>query len=1462
MAPTRQPTHRPSVSPSMPPAQSPTEHPTSEPTAAPTTAPSGSPTPTPRQGPTLAPTLTPSAAPATAPSASPRRAPSRGPTQAPLTMQPSAMPTERPIIAPTTLPTTDAPTASWVVPPTAPPSSPPSPPPSANPTQSPSNAPSGNPTWSPHVVLTMLPTVAPTTSFAFRPTAPPIDPPTPLPSANPTQSPSNAPSPNPTWRPYLVPTILPTPPTKAPTSPPLGTAGRSPTQAPGSWPTWSPWTTPPTVLPRRPPTRVPSLGPSFPPGGVPTGHPATPTAAPLSRHTPVWTLPPVPPPPALTFAPALPIALPTGSPVRAAPALTFSPVVPPAQSPTGSPLAPARPTSTSAPLPPPATAAPSDPTPPSLTLAPVPRSFPATSPTIAPQHRSILPPSPTSAPAPPAPQPGAPTSSPLARLRARCRTLRPAHARACAEAGCGWDRAGAACSDCGGGADYAACVAKGCGWSTAAGLCRPCSTFGADEGSCTAAGCIYARSSCHVGSGTSVPMGYPSQMPSLSPSAPPTPSTPAPPLPRWTVKASPVTPGTAGFSVKLRVCHALQELEDPLDMLTSPTGLRIGNGTAAAYQGALIEFLCFVTIVQSVSFLLFLYLSYAGAARMRRRHGADAPRVSKKLRLVFARVGSAVYPLTFYFPVGVFVAATLVFHADAPLFRILSVVVLVGSFCFIGFVAFITNRATTFAAVLPCEPDGCLEFFFDSDSSWETIGSELKHLLYRIFYDALKLRDRTLFAIDLSVNCLIGLGQSYRPQSDQGCDVKEYSVLCLMVLYALYITIRRPYLSLYEQGSTMTVLWAEIAAKSLQLKGAGYDEDHWANGAAITMENVTIFMLQVIAIIGLCVFLRDEYDIWRELPGGGMRYSGRPMRFIRFGLFWFVCNRIVDAMLSFDEARQGAERKVVVEAQGGQGLVRGRGMDNLRLTGIPLSQLADIVPEESCQSSESSAREIPSPLVFQDALGARVAGLVQDKQVDQRRAELPQGLERPRGSGSWGGPAPDGGDNLNTPILGGRPGSELPSEGSLSREEAGHALVSPINGPATPQIEHGSGWGGRGAAGGRGASPRRLTMPSQQRRIRSTVRVAEAILSATSREGAQAQGPPRRAVSGLSASARVGAGGARPTSLSFPPSVASPLRCLPVASPLGRSATAALPRDEEAGDRSLVEHLLGNRELLAGRLRSPTVTSPVGTPGGGRGVPPLGQSAAGGGRVVPPLGRAATAPLDKEADDRSFVRHLLDNRELLAGRLRSPTVASPVRTPGGGPAAFPLGRSESAVLAPGMEADVRSPAKHPPGTRELAGRLRSPTVTSPVRAPGRAVLARTLGRSESAEGADAGSFAKQLLDNRALLAGRLRSTTLTSPLHTPGGGTARPQRRPRGTLLRTPSSEGSAAAEGGGGYFSTPVSAADGQTLLSTGRPATVGIRAAGSAAGVTDGAGKRSIPARTTRGTRPSPLTRDGSMH
>eukprot|EP01065_Artemidia_motanka_P004274 TRINITY_DN12046_c0_g1_i1.p1 TRINITY_DN12046_c0_g1~~TRINITY_DN12046_c0_g1_i1.p1 ORF type:complete len:1230 (+),score=202.88 TRINITY_DN12046_c0_g1_i1:43-3732(+) len=460
-APTSGPTSSPTAAPSVPPSPAPTASPTGSPTAAPSVLPSAAPTVGPTAAPTTGPSSPPSAGPTAGPTAAPSAAPSGGPTGSPTSgpsvppsASPSAGPTGRPTAAPS-VPPSASPASAPSRPPSAAPSLTPSLPPSSRPTGAPTADPSGVPTAPPSRAPSGMPTVAPTSDPTRAPTAAPSVPPSSTPSRGPSGAPTAAPSSVPTADPSGVPTAPPSrrpsalpsaapsagpsaPPSKAPSGGPSWQPTAPPTGPPTAAPSWRPTGGPtaaprgsPTSVPSRQPSRRPTPQPTAAPTGVPTGPPSTPpTASP-------WLIPTSPPIPAPTRIPTTSSGAPTAAPAGAP---SHTPTRPPTAPPSGMPSVPpptpaplvdptwhASAAPTVAPLPSPAAspfAAPSlvptsSPSPvPSAKPTGAPRRTPSAAPSSGPSETSSAPSdaprtSPSSAPSTSPSQPALPSTSPV-----------------------------------------------------------------------------------------------------------------------------------------------------------------------------------------------------------------------------------------------------------------------------------------------------------------------------------------------------------------------------------------------------------------------------------------------------------------------------------------------------------------------------------------------------------------------------------------------------------------------------------------------------------------------------------------------------------------------------------------------------------------------------------------------------------------------------------------------------------------------------------------------------------------------------------------------------------------------------------------------------------------------------------------------------------------------------------------
>eukprot|EP01062_Namystynia_karyoxenos_P039121 TRINITY_DN2845_c0_g1_i10.p1 TRINITY_DN2845_c0_g1~~TRINITY_DN2845_c0_g1_i10.p1 ORF type:complete len:677 (+),score=190.37 TRINITY_DN2845_c0_g1_i10:2078-4108(+) len=386
-------------------------------------------------------------------------------------------------------------------------------------------------------------------------------------------------------------------------------------------------------------------------------------------------------------------------------------------------------------------------------------------------------------------------------------------------------------------------------------------------------------------------------------------------------KTPPVLPGAASMALKLRQCTEDQGPEDELDLITSPFGLKIGDSDMAAYRGALVSMIGLLGALALLCTALYGYLTAAGGAYLA-RHRSVEQRLGWKMRLAAARVGCIIYPLTFFYPSGVLVATTEVFYDGDTGFRVLAGAQLALSLALPGYVYYvIRHRVPQCARVEPSEPQGWCEWIFHGSESWVKVGPRHGHRLLHLFYDGFRHRDRYLLVADLLLNCALAVLQSVRPRTEAACKAMGYVSLALMGAFALYLCARRSLIAPWDMLSTAVVLLGEAACKALLVTvGYGHSADHWALRAANQLAEALALLITVQALVGLWLFLADEYGEWKALKGGGSDVAGAGWRVALFAAHWFCFHRVVPVMLS-DDAPGGCGD----DDSGGALLVRGTG---------------------------------------------------------------------------------------------------------------------------------------------------------------------------------------------------------------------------------------------------------------------------------------------------------------------------------------------------------------------------------------------------------------------------------------------------------------------------------------------------------------------------------------------------------
>eukprot|EP01062_Namystynia_karyoxenos_P014365 TRINITY_DN15172_c0_g1_i4.p1 TRINITY_DN15172_c0_g1~~TRINITY_DN15172_c0_g1_i4.p1 ORF type:complete len:714 (+),score=106.69 TRINITY_DN15172_c0_g1_i4:273-2144(+) len=367
--------------------------------------------------------------------------------------------------------------------------------------------------------------------------------------------------------------------------------------------------------------------------------------------------------------------------------------------------------------------------------------------------------------------------------------------------------------------------------------------------------------------------------------------------------AVPVLPGISALAVRLEQCHVIDVPEEELDAVISPTGLRIGNSTMAAYYGGLTAHAGILAGLAGASGLLYAYLFFAGLARHQRE--GRSGRFSRVRCLRAARIGPLIYALSFAYPGSVQIVMGTIFYGSGawPVFAAAELVLLL----LLPLLAlWATYKAPGFAYVRPIAGHQLgLSWFLHGSKRWEHRGNGKMHHMFGMFYSDFTVSDMYLFPTELLLNTVIAALQSVRPQTETECDIIGFIVLSLMAGFALYVTTRRSILSPYLLCVTVIALLGEVVAKTLLVVfGAGQKHSHWAVVTAKAIAATLGWVMFVRGLIGFGVLLLDEYRHWEKLPGGGKQHP-EGLRPFYFAIHWFLFHGALDAMMGREDQRQG-----------------------------------------------------------------------------------------------------------------------------------------------------------------------------------------------------------------------------------------------------------------------------------------------------------------------------------------------------------------------------------------------------------------------------------------------------------------------------------------------------------------------------------------------------------------------------
>eukprot|EP00756_Hemistasia_phaeocysticola_P039733 Hpha_TRINITY_DN16829_c2_g1::TRINITY_DN16829_c2_g1_i4::g.152706::m.152706 len=353
-----------------------------------------------------------------------------------------------------------------------------------------------------------------------------------------------------------------------------------------------------------------------------------------------------------------------------------------------------------------------------------------------------------------------------------------------------------------------------------------------------------------------------------------------------------ISPKSTNLLVKLRGCSQDNNLGDEedeppeeVDIFTNPGGIKIGPGRYALLNGAVLFHIVAITLLG-----LSVCLAYGIITLV---VGSDIPSVR---RWEASRVGWLMYPYMILYPGAVLMAATVLKYSDHVPSRVLAAVLLLWCLTMPYLTVKVLCRVQAFADYSPTHPESLKERVVDGSNTWDWNGGGkgwAEFRIFHMFFDSYRMRDKSFLVCDLFYTLVIALIQSYRPESEAGCDTQAYLVFIIMVLFAVYYTLRVVSISPTEQGMDVLILWTEITVKSLvTFVDPGADVMHWSLRAAGILTVIAFAVVMTKTVFSTIILSRDEKDHWMLFKAGGGQTRPGLDRAFNFFLYWVFYNRV------------------------------------------------------------------------------------------------------------------------------------------------------------------------------------------------------------------------------------------------------------------------------------------------------------------------------------------------------------------------------------------------------------------------------------------------------------------------------------------------------------------------------------------------------------------------------------------
>eukprot|EP00756_Hemistasia_phaeocysticola_P051655 Hpha_TRINITY_DN2682_c0_g1::TRINITY_DN2682_c0_g1_i1::g.145755::m.145755 len=424
---------------------------------------------------------------------------------------------------------------------------------------------------------------------------------------------------------------------------------------------------------------------------------------------------------------------------------------------------------------------------------------------------------------------------------------------------------------------------------------------------------------------TAAPTESPTSSPTLSPSNAPSFKRPRERIAGLEAAGIPVAvlaissgssgPMMAGLLSMNAVCPQNGDPEE-IPSVLHPLGIRIGGGDWAQYAGVTVCNAAMLGAALLLSLCLERLIRWR-VSRRRRLHlaeGRDVPEPDPLLIQWAARWGMVLQPVGVLLPGLVTGGVTLIENHPSVGWKVVGGVAVAGGLVVPYLVYRVTRQVHYNALVVPVEGAGGLSGWLFGHEEWEAREGKTEWVrLQHLAFSTLLPRHLLVTSGTMLFVASVAMVQAFTPKSKEQCVVRASVLLALLVAYAAYHLICRVFISGLDRFCERVVAIGDVVMVVCLLVSNvnGLEDDHWVVVWNQNVEVKVTLWCTIKAIFDSVMFIRDEYSQWKEFPSGGGKYAGtsRPVRWMRFVLYFFFFKGIVDILI--DRVRTGFFRRVL-----------------------------------------------------------------------------------------------------------------------------------------------------------------------------------------------------------------------------------------------------------------------------------------------------------------------------------------------------------------------------------------------------------------------------------------------------------------------------------------------------------------------------------------------------------------------